>query len=267
MSGETDQALEMHNKYAQFQLNAKKNDSSCFTTGTPNNLEGWGRIDKTIHLKPFLELLVKELWLRTGRELSVKSLDVAKANWIGREDLFSSTLSSRDLITALYANNPDDYKIKGYRTLYERLGNLKLVFSHMAIVVLDAAVEWIEAIDAKSETSVQRLFRIRNLVEKHLNFCSVATVKVSIVDGVREFSYRMISYNVDNNKFEITNSRGGQSLALKGSLVENWENSEGVYSMHKGEIIEKISSVDATVIERYRELQVGYFNDFIKAVK
>ncbi len=263
MSGETDQALEMHNKYAQFQLG----DKVCFTPGTPSNLDGWEKLDRTLHLKPFLALLVREMKIRFKRDVSIRSLEVAKANWLGSEDLLRVTISASDFITAIYNNNPDDGRSRNYLAYSDRLADLKLVPTHMGVVVLDAAVDWLEAIDATWETSVQRLFRIRNLVETHLNFCSVSTIGVGIVNGIHNFKYTTIRYGADNAMFNITTRVGAQMPKVEGSLVNSWDDTEGVYALHKGEIIERLTNEQAKLIEKYREAQIRHLNEFIRSAK
>jgi len=260
MLGETDQALEMHNRYAQFQLG----DKVCFTPGTPSNLDGWEKLDRTLHLKPFLELLVKEMELKIKRELTVRSIEVAKANWLGSEELIGITISTKDLITDINKYNPDDNRSKNYLAYTDRLVELKLVPTHMGVVVLDAAVDWLEAIDASWETSENRLFRIRKLVERHLNFCSVSTIGVTIHDGKTHYKHTNIRYNVEVGSFNITTRLSIRPPIIQGSIVSEWNNTEGIYSIHKGEIIEMISHEDASLIDSFREAQIRYFNEFIK---
>jgi len=263
MSGETDQALEMHNKYAQFQLNA----SACFTPGTSENLGGWEKIDKTIHLKPFLVLLVREFKSKLGKTFSFRSLEVANANWIGNEVLLEETFSPRDLILGIYNNNKESLIARRYLDFSARLEGLKLVTNHMGVVILDSAIEWLKIITTRHDSEKLRLQDIQDNVISHINNCSVNTVKVTKENGVLYFLTSEVFFSEQNKSLVIRTLKSTRIPKVRNNLIRDWSNEEGIYVLHKGEIIDKVNEVSAKLIEKSRVDQIRYFNEFVRTAK
>lgn len=258
MSGETDQALEMHNRYAQFQLNA----SACFTPGTPMNLAGWEKIDRTLHLKPFLELLVREFRIKLQKVVDLKSMEVATANWVGNEDLLQGTFLARDLIIGINENQ-GTMIARSYLGFLPRLGELKLVTNHLGVVILDCGVEWLKILTTRYKSAADRLGDIQKNVVGHFNTCSVNTIRVSIENRVIYYHTSETKFSEKDNSLVIITLKSRQVPKVRQNFIGDWKNKEGLYVFHKGEVIEEIDERKASLIEKSRADQVRYFNEFI----
>lgn len=256
---DTEKALKIHNMYARTEMLG----SICFPGEEKKQILSAEELKGTLHLWPFLELLVTRLGKRLGRKIDPLSEELARTNWIGREEIFKEIIPAQELIKKIFEINPEDPLRQAYNGYSSRLADLKLVTNHMGVVILDAAIGWLDLLDGKER---EREIRIKSILN-HINTCSVKAVEVKLRKGIPYYKTWEVSYYV-NLGFHLETSFSPVIPLIDKSLVEGWGGKGGIYSIHKHMIVELLENQeDFSTIHDFTNLQLYLFNRFIKSQK
>lgn len=224
----------------------------------------WNYVEGTLFLYPFMTLLVDKLKDRKGYGSDWKGIEYSELNWIGDLELVEDFVLAGEFysrMTELSSSVPKRAIYPIVENGNGQLSKLKLVLNHFGSVVIKPMTFWLELRNIKEQK--EREDKIKEM-EYVLNSCSIKGIRAIETDGRMRYTTWYVQFSPELG-FEIKEFEF-KSEKLGGSIPTNFPG-VGYWAMHKGVIVDELTSRQSETLLRFAEQQVEYMNEFIRNSK